>query len=98
MSEISDRPSENLNFSQALALVQDDFPVERKVWGGTWHVYVEDHCKVVLSGGIYRGVARQYARVLCIYDRQNDLHTPGWLPNTEDLFATDWRLVPDRRR
>lgn len=82
-----------MDIGQAVTLLKAGSFIRRSNWNGkNMHLYLEDQLSHTIPGGIYKGVRREYAPVVCLFNSKG-IHQPGWVCSQEDLLATDWELA-----
>lgn len=79
-----------MNIGGAVDALKSGSSVRRAGWNGkNMHLYLEDQLSHTIPGGVFKGVRREYAPVVCLLNARG-IHQPGWVCSQEDLLATDW--------
>lgn len=82
-----------MDFSLALLELKSGRHLRRSGWNGKgMHIYLEEHSKYVIRGGVFSGSDRQYDPVVVMYTAQGT-HQLGWLCSQADMLAEDWEVV-----
>lgn len=85
--------SKNMSIGQAIVALKSGQLIRRAGWNGKgMHLYLEDHFKYEVRGGIYAGSDRIYEPCIVMFTAQGK-HQPGWLASQPDLLADDWEIA-----
>ena len=83
-----------MTFGEAIEQMKAGQCVQREGWNGkNMHIYLEDAFSFPIGDGVYKGHARRYEPVICMFTAQGK-HQPGWLASQPDILANDWQVVP----
>jgi hypothetical protein len=82
-----------MNIGEAIAALKNEKSVRRAGWNGKgMELYLENQLSHTIPGGIFKGIRREYAPVVCLVTPKG-IHQPGWVCSQEDLLANDWEIV-----